>query len=309
MINRPLLRNDSLALELLPNTPMVSISSSTLKITRRPVSSPLVIDAPGPASRFARFSMAGIEALGTVTLNGAAGDTGTGWEIAFIQAQWIETNWGYYRGATNGDGSVFIQRARPPARPHQACRDSAKASSVFYVDNPAQVSNPQTPIPGGGAPPPFDVQLPAAAGFPLTATVFHQDLPGDAYNLLRTNSMTGKLNFLREVQLEFHFCTVLAVKDPAGRYKFLKHFYWNMHWQYEFTATNTAAGVGADFTAKEIQAKGNVSPIYDGEATDYRFAGVLTAPAAVNCNVVAAASAKNPNVKESSVWHNFDVRV
>jgi hypothetical protein len=252
--------------------------------------------------------MAGIEGLGTVTLNGAAGDSGTGWEIAFIQAQWIETNWGYYRGATNGDGSVFIQRARPPARPHQACRDSAKATSIFYVDNAAQVSNPQTPLPGGVTPP-FDVKVAAAPGFPLTATVFHQDLPGDAYALFQTNSKTGALNFLNEVQLEFHFCTVLTVKDPGGKFKFLKHFYWNMHWQYQFTVSNTGAGVGAGFTANAIQAKGNVSPVYDGEANDHRFVGVLTAPAAVNCNVVAAAAAKNPIVREASVWQNFDVRV
>ena len=75
----------------------------------------------------------------------------------------------------------------------------------------------------------------------MTATL--SDGPHEFYALTRTNSRTGKMNFLREVQLEFHFCTILALMDPdpalqvralfgtENAFRYLKHVFWNVHWQ------------------------------------------------------------------------------
>ena len=87
----------------------------------------------------ATFSLANpIEAIGSVTFHGSAGDSAAGWTIGFVQAQWVETNWGVYRGAAPSDGSVFVQRARPPSRPHQACfttkADDELADAMVGVD-------------------------------------------------------------------------------------------------------------------------------------------------------------------------------
>src|SRR5665213_399743 len=67
-----------------------------------------------PAVKGTSMSYTGtpIKAIGEVTLLGSAGDNPAGWQLGFIQLQWIETNWCYYRGHTVNDGSIFIQRAR-----------------------------------------------------------------------------------------------------------------------------------------------------------------------------------------------------
>ena len=66
-----------------------------------------------------------------------------------IQAQWIETNWGYYRGQHNSDGSLFVQRARPPARPAQACRDTVgPVGDIFYNTHVLGTAAAGTPFPG-----------------------------------------------------------------------------------------------------------------------------------------------------------------
>src|SRR4051794_28936433 len=62
---------------------------------------------------------------GVVRMNGFAADVRDDWNIGWIQAQWIETTWAEYRGQFDSHGSIFIQRARPPARPAQSCRDTS----------------------------------------------------------------------------------------------------------------------------------------------------------------------------------------
>ncbi len=55
-----------------------------------------------------------------VRVNGGATDTLAGWTFGIIQVQWIETNWGHYKGQAKTDGSIFLQRARRrggPTRP------------------------------------------------------------------------------------------------------------------------------------------------------------------------------------------------
>ena len=183
------------------------------------------------------FTGTPIKAEGEVTLTGGPGDNAAGWQLGFIQLQWIETNWCYYRGQTENDGSIFIQRARPPARPNQACCDcvdGSPPSKLFYSTNPA------------------DGELVTAQPLdklPLKMAVSHFDQPADSVHVVEMNSSAAsggaKPNFLAESQMEFHFCTVLSAREPTGRFHHLLSFYWNVRWQATFqpvTFGNPPAG-------------------------------------------------------------------
>ncbi len=236
---------------------------------------------------------------GEVRFSGAAGDSRAGWQVGWIQAQWIETNWAYYRGQANPDGSIFLQRGRPPARPRQACRDTSGAVSTIFTD-PTDPREFQT--------------LPTTGNFPLLIKVQSNDPPGESYAAVQTNSLTGRPNFIQEVQLEFHFCTVLSVRDPAGGFHHLAHFYWNVHWQYRFQPTRFPPG-DANWRIDAV-ARGNtaaVSHAIAGPTADPRFAGVLTTAQTKSCVDLAGdsqrvASARGPNRREFSVWQSVDVR-
>jgi hypothetical protein len=237
---------------------------------------------------------------GEVQFTGAPGDSTTGWSVGWIQAQWIETNWAYYRGQHNSDGSIFLQRGRPPARPRQACRDTSGAVSTIFTD-PTDPREFQ--------------RLPAAAVFPLRVSVQSNDPPGESYAAVETNTVAGGLdNFIREIQLEFHFCTVLSARDPTGNFHHLAHFYWNVHWQFRFTPTQFPPG-DTHWRIEPI-ARGNTataSRAFPGATTDRRFAGVLTSPQATSCVDLATASATavgsaGPNRREFRVWESVDVR-
>src|SRR5437899_11632718 len=65
----------------------------------------------------ALFQCSKIEATGSVTLIGS--QPAAGWALGFIQVEWVDTNWLYYRGKENDHGSIFFQRSRPPPPPPQ----------------------------------------------------------------------------------------------------------------------------------------------------------------------------------------------
>ncbi len=168
-----------------------------------------------------------ISADASVQVNGAADDSLAGWTFGFIQVQWIETNWGYYRGQFNNHGSIFVQQGRPPARSTQVCRDTNRNIPVgnFFFD-PAMST---APFPRG------------PAAFPATINVNNwNDTPRTFYPLVQMNSKKSQPNFLREVQLEFHFLTVFSARDPHGAFTHLAHFFWNVHWQARFQPANFA---------------------------------------------------------------------
>lgn len=241
----------------------------------------------------------GMHCEGQVKFAGAAGDDRAGWQVGWTQAQWIETNWAYYRGEHNHDGSIFLQRGRPPARPRQACRDTSGAVTTIFTD-PTDPKEFQT--------------LPAVGPFPLLVNVQSNDPPGESYAAAQTNNATGKQNFINEIQLEFHFCTVLSVRDPGLNFHHLAHFYWNVHWQYSF---HPRAFPPTDANWRiEAVAHGNsaaVSHAILGPTADPRFAGVLTSAQTKSCVDLATASARavaNPgaNRREFKVWQSVDVR-
>jgi hypothetical protein len=228
-----------------------------------------------------------------VNFSGAAGDNTAGWLVGWIQAQWIETSWGYYRGQSSNHGSEFHQRARPPARPAQACRDTLGPAADIFYDT------------GFG----LRASLSGGAAFPRTVTVEFHDTPSEGDPISVNNALTQQPNFLREVQLELHICTVLVAKDPSGVFHQLKHIYWNLRWQYRFTPTAFPPGRATLTVAPIASGIGSdVSRVFSGAATDRRFAHVLTSPQVCNCNQFADGARMSPNIRRLRVWENFDVR-
>jgi hypothetical protein len=139
--------------------------------------------------------------------------------------------------------------------------------------------------------------------------VSHYDLPVETCPLTLENTLTGKSNFLREVQLEFMFCTLLSAQDPSGGFHHQMGAYWNVRWHYSFDQpryrpTVNRAGTGA-----------HVSASFAGDPRDLRFAPVLTSSLQTrSCNDLARAaqSAFNPgaaNRHESRVWTDYYVTV
>jgi hypothetical protein len=231
---------------------------------------------------------------GIVQFQGLPADPRPGWQVGWVQAQWIETNWGDYRGQQDHDGSIFIQRARPPARAHQACRDTSGPVGDIFTD-PTDIREFK-PIPPGA--------------FPISVRVESNDPPGEAYPLILTNAHTGKPNFLHEVQLEFHFCTVLTVRDPGRTFHHQAHFYWNLHWQFRFHPLAFPAPTDAQWTSHRVAAgtSAHHSHAFSGKPTDARFSGVLTTHQTDSCVNLAAHATAHPNRQDFRRWESVDVR-
>lgn len=264
--------------------------SVKLTVATRPAVGAPFVGGPGP---FMNFRCTAISVQGECKITGSPGDNPAGWTLGLIQLKFVDTDWAYYRGKSNGDGSCFLQYSRPPALPKAACRDTLAVGGIF-VDNRPGVDRT---VAAAGAP------------FPIALSAAFSDAPSRSFYLKRPNGLTTKDNFLREAQTELHFCTVLSLKSPAGAYHHLKSVYWNVHWQGRFEPTNFA-NLSAPWTIHASGGIGNsahVSSIVDGGPTEARFSGVITAPATPNCNAMTNTSYSSPNVKESGVWTNFDV--
>lgn len=270
--------------------------SGTITAIRSPQATPPT-NAGGQTSFSPRI---GMHVEGNVRFQGLAADPRAGWQIGWVQAQWIETNWGHYRGQFDRDGSIFVQRGRAPVRPSQACRDTSGPVGDIFTDptDPREFRN-----------------LPAGS-FPLTVNVESNDSPGESYPLIENNSLTGRPNFLREIQLEFHFCTVLTVRDPTRNFHHQAHIYWNIRWQYRFQPTVFPTPTDAQWTITPV-ANGvgaNARGPFGGAPTDRRFVGVLITPQVSSCVDMASAAARavqvvgSPNRREFRRWENVDVR-
>jgi hypothetical protein len=287
--------------------PTVALGVSHILINQRPGVSPPILFGTD-----ARFSSTGIILTGQVSLSasGNALHVPGNWWAGFIQVEWVETNWAYYRGKDKADGSLLVQMGRAPARLQPACRDTLDApvrqpvNGIFY-------GPPNYVWPGTNN---VRYQESAPQGnIPMTLNPRHRDFPVDQKPLVRRNARTGQVNFLNEVQLEFHFCTMLAARDPAGSFEILKHLYWNLRWQAKFEPSNfvMAAASPAGWKQPTVEARGtgaSIGAVNDGRPMDVRFRAVVTALQASNCNAVANAAAQNPIIRESNQWDNFDVR-
>ncbi|MBZ5625009.1 MAG: hypothetical protein LAQ69_40850 [Acidobacteriia bacterium] len=239
------------------------------------------------------FNCTKITFHGECKITGTSADNPKGWTLGFIQLQFINTDWVYYRGQSNADGSSFLQFARPPALPKGGCRDTVTPGAIFIDNN---TGHDRTVAKAGAA-------------FPISMSAEFPDAPARIYDLSRKNGKTKKANFLQEAQIELHFCTVLSLMSPAGVYQHVKSVYWNVHWQYRFQPTNFG-NLSASWTKTPMGGLGNMAKVgknVDGPPTDSRFSSIITSPATPNCNLLTVAAHRSPNVKESDTWVNFDV--
>jgi hypothetical protein len=265
-------------------------NSASISIVSRPVvNMPLVAGA----GTFMRFSCTAIGIKGECKITGTAGDNPIGWTLGLIQLKFIDTDWAYYRGRSNRDGSSFLQYSRPPALPTGGCRDTLVAGGIFIDNNPG---HDRTVVAAG-------------TRFPVTMSAEFSDDPSRGFYLRRRNGLTNKDNFLREAQTELHFCTILSLMSPAGVFQHLKSVYWNVHWQGRFEPANFG-NLAGPWNIAAVGGLGNtahISSIIDGPPKDRRFSGIVTAPGTPNCNDITLASYRNPNLRESRVWATFDV--
>jgi len=242
----------------------------------------------------------GMHADGEVKFSGSAGDSPAGWQVGWIQAQWIETNWAEYRGRFDHDGGIFLQRGRAPARPAGACRDTSGPVATIFTD-PTDPKEFVALTPGP---------------FPVTMHVQTNDPPGEGYRQIEINSLTHKPNFLHEIQLEFHFCTVLTVRDPANRFHHQAHFLWNIHWQVRFRPTAFPHPTDAQWTITPVAGgnRSHASIAFPGGPTEHRFTSVLTSPQSFSCvdlanrSTAAVGTVGNACRREFTRWHSSDVR-
>jgi len=252
------------------------------------------VDAPATTATHMNFTSQPIGVRGTCRIDGSAGDNPAGWTLGLIQLKWIDTDWSYYRGQSNGDGSLFVQAARPPALATASCRDTVVVGAIFIDNNPGGDRTVAT----------------AGSPFPIAMSAAFGDHPSRPFPLTRNNTKTGKPNFIREAQTEIHFCTILSLMSPAGIFQHLKHIYWNVHWQARFQPTNfanIAAPWTITLTGKKVDNSANATAAIDGAPNDKRFSAIITAAGAANCNAVMNAAFASPNITESNVWTTFDV--
>jgi hypothetical protein len=206
------------------------------------------------------FACSPIRLHGSVTLQESPGDSAKGWRAGFLQVQRAETNWCSYRGPSNNDGSIFIQRGRPPARSQRACRHCTPATrfrDIFYSTDPVDGE-----IATGKA----------GDTFPLVLNVKHYDSPADGCTLKLTNSLTNKSNLLREAQFEFLFCAILTVQDPSETFRHMMGVYWNTRWHFRFEQPGNRTIVIPGGTGSLVGIPFHV----DQGQIDRRFAPVLT---------------------------------
>lgn len=275
-----------------------------MAVTIQPNSAKAVVTVPpGVVTPFVdvdhiTFMGTWIRATGEVTLLGDSGDSAADWRVGFIQVQAIETSWAVYRGKDKNDGSIFLQRARPPARPQQGCLDCENQSSVLDLF----IST----VPAHGY-----IVSGKAGGFPQILQVKFRDKPGDICPLVEQNTLTGKPNFLVAAQTEFAFCTILSVRDPGGMFYHQLSFCWNVSWQANFTANDyNVPPTGFKIDVVQATTGAGVSPIVMGPPTDPKYTNILTTAQTKNCNQLGIASHNSPNRHENRVNSAlFDVRL
>lgn len=294
-----------MAIQIVPNSAKITILQTPTVVARLSLSLPnLALLGATPQLRV----------QGELSLGGNAGDLTKDWRVGWIQAQWIETSWSYYRGQTNNDGSIFLQLSRPPARFQNACRDAfGSIGDIFYSLDPIQF-DPDT----NTSYPPSLADSPVGnppGSFPIMVQVSMADTPYTLWDLSVPNNLTKKDNYLAEAQLENHFCTVLTVQDSNGKFYHQAHFYWNVRAQARFTPKRFPPSP-ADWavTPQMGFTRATIGKIIQGAPTDKRFAGVLTSQQTKSCNDLSddvyksIALPNSPNRHESRVWQNFDVR-
>ncbi|MEZ5346372.1 MAG: hypothetical protein R2681_12550 [Pyrinomonadaceae bacterium] len=246
---------------------------------------------------------------GQCVLRGSPGENIAGWRIGFVQLKHTTADWAEYRGAVSSDGSAFSQMGRAPARPRQLCLDCTAVNRPFYGDDFIS-SRPQIDAMS-------DRTFTVAQGVTIPASgkveivVSQGDAPERNHDASVPNTQFSppRTNYLRTLESRAAFITLLAAKDPHGRYHFLKHMYWNIIWQAQFRWDPAAA------TLTKTSQTGGVNiqrASHSGIPNDPRFAASLRTPVPGStldlCNPVAQAAFRNPaRMRYARSWQMWNV--
>jgi hypothetical protein len=205
----------------------------------------------------ARCTCPGIVASGAVTLRGREGEALDGWALGYIQLKFIATDYARYRGRSVGHGSVLVTRSN-----QTLCRDTDETSPELWYDPIAwgiHGTRGTRVVPAG-------TRMPASGEFVLTSDF--SDAPSRSFDKAVQNTSTGAINFVHHVDIGLQFVTILTARDPAGHYHPLKHFYWNVRWEFHFDQDGRPALRPKDHLELNIQRK-----VHSGVPDDKRFKG------------------------------------
>lgn len=270
---------------------MVSISSSMLKLTAQPRVAPF----ERVNTDEVRLRVTGsLEAIGTVTFAGAPRTSAHGWSIGFLQAQISETNVAIYRGVDEASGSVIEDRA-PAGMRVVPCFDAYATGTPFIETAQTEWYKPA----GAAAALPFMASPPPnPSGKDVAVSIAFHDSPSAVYLTLRKNTVTGQPNFLNELNVEFGFITVLAARDPAGVFQYLRGFAWSVRWHQKVVIsgrqlTSLSVAGGDRFT---------LGSIFEGRPTNADALRTFEGPRTTTCNMLGDRMQNHPQMRSVSGW-------
>ena len=201
-----------------------------------------------------------ITAAGSVILRGREGEALGGWALGYIQLKFIATDYARYRGNTVAEGSTRVSRSNMIL-----CRDSDEGTDELWYDpvGDGVVDGHGTTVVADGTP------MPASGAYTLESAF--GDSPGRSFDNVVRNTTTRVDNFLYHADIGLQFCTMLTVRNPAGHFRVLKHFYWNIRWEAHFQRDRLGVPqvrLPADHFQLNIQRK-----VHSGVPDDPRFKG------------------------------------
>src|SRR5271165_7075532 len=197
-------RRQAMAVSVVPGSVLINVfEHPKVELPEAPLRGIKPFGPFAPAPVMAGFGCTQISMGGEVKLTGDE-DEIAGCTLGFVQMQFVETFWCHYRGKTNTDGSMLIQRGLAPARQQQTCRDclDKERSNIFLnVDELGKLDGPARP--------------------PVKLATGMEDQPNASALLGQLNSITNATNLLHEAQLERHFCAILTLQTPDGSFRHL----------------------------------------------------------------------------------------
>ena len=270
--------------------PMANLNRSSANLVVNSNARPQIAVTPGANASIDCTCNGQISASGTVDLTGSPGESVAGWTLGYIQMMFVNTDYTRYRGATVRDGSMLLTQ-----NTQRLCRDTDPAQVDVWYDPAAQG------VTGGRGTFVAPAGAVIAPNGRFTLTSGYNDAPGDSNPAVQNNAITGSQNFAHKVHWAFAFCMILTAREPAPRrsFHFLKHCYWNVRWEANFT--RNAAGIPvmnrtADLLQLNVQRR-----IHSGSPSDPRFRGRETNMSLPVANNVAVAAARIRSARDWSL--------
>ena len=222
------------------------------------------------------FTSSDLHANASMRLRGRPGENVAGWTLGFVQLKYIGTNQSRYRGDTDRDGSILVTGSN-----QILCRDTDTPFDLhlpFLDPQPLDVWYDSLLSPGGTTGPNGTNKLATgtvipASGF-LDVRAHLYDAPWRRWSAWETNThATGQpINFLQHVEIELLFCTILVAQEPNGTFHMLKHFFWNVLWEWLFTVDSNGMVV-PERSLKDHGKGHNIDRVLEGKPMHPRFSG------------------------------------